>query len=143
MGERLLRTPPTKRSVPFAGQLLCIGECSAEGHQWTDASIVTDYVENLYGPGLAAIHTFNTMHLFTPDRFYLGQRLTHGKSQNIREACLCNFGPDQTWSSIYRDFLNHKKLEFKNKTTIQPVEPILSQNFLPPTIILLQMYKGR
>ncbi len=107
------------------------GKCSAEGHQWTDASIVTDYVEKSVRAWPRSYpHVQYDALVYSPTGFIWDNALTHGKKVRIYgEACLCNFGPDQTWSSIYRDFLNHKKLEFKNKTTIQPVEPILSQNF--------------
>ena len=68
--------------------------------------------------------------VYAPTGFIWDNALAHGKKVRIYgEACLCDFGAKQTWTSIYQDFLQHKKLEFKNKTTIQPVEAILSQNF--------------
>jgi hypothetical protein len=45
------------------------------------------------------------------------------------EACIPVFDKNLTWTSIYEDFKNGKKLEFKNKTTIDPVKNILSENY--------------
>ncbi len=107
------------------------GKCSAEGHQWTDASIVTDYVEKSVRAWIRSYpHVQYDALVYSPTGFIWDNALAHGKKVRIYgEACLTEFGPNQTWSSIYKDFLNNKKLEFKNKTTIQPVEAILSQNF--------------
>jgi len=107
------------------------GKCSAEGHQWTDASIVTDYVEKSVRAWIRSYpHVQYDALVYTPTGFIWDNALAHGKKVRIYgEACLCEFGAKQTWTSIYHDFLSHKKLEFVNKTTIQPVEAILSQNF--------------
>ncbi|MEI6277078.1 MAG: bifunctional YncE family protein/alkaline phosphatase family protein [Prolixibacteraceae bacterium] len=107
------------------------GKCSAEGHQWTDASIVTDYVEKSVRAWFRSYpHVQYDALVYAPSGFIWDNALAHGKKVRIYgEACLCEFGPGQTWSSIYKGYLNHEKLEFKNKTTIQPVEAILSQNF--------------
>lgn len=40
------------------------GKCSAEGHQWTDASIVTDYIEKNIRPGSEVIRMSRMMHWF-------------------------------------------------------------------------------
>ncbi len=107
------------------------GKCSAEGHQWTDASIVTDYVEKSVRAWIRSYpHVQYDALVYAPTGFIWDNALAHGKKVRIYgEACLCDFGAKQTWTSIYQDFLQHKKLEFKNKTTIQPVEAILSQSF--------------
>ena len=68
--------------------------------------------------------------VYSPTGFIWDNALAHNKKVRIYgEACLAEFGPGQTWSSIYKGFLNHEKLSFTNKTTIQPVEAILSQDF--------------
>jgi len=107
------------------------GKCSAEGHQWTDASIVTDYIEKSVKAWIRSYpHVEYDALVYTPAGFIWDNALAHGKKTRIYgEACLCDFGKKQTWSSIYKGFLNHEKLEFKNRTTIKPVEAILSQNF--------------
>ena len=106
------------------------GKCSAEGHQWTDASIVTDYVEKSVRAWIRSYpHVQYDALVYAPTGFIWDNALAHGKKVCIYgEACLCDFG-GQTWSAIYKGFLNHEKLTFTNKTTIKPVEAILSQNF--------------
>ncbi len=107
------------------------GKCSAEGHQWTDASIVTDYIEKSVRAWFRSYpHVQYDALVYSPTGFIWDNALAHGKKVMIYgEACSCKFGPKQTWSSIYRDFLNHDKLEFQNTTTVKPVEAILSQTF--------------
>ncbi len=107
------------------------GKCSAEGHQWTDASIVTDYVEKSVRAWYRSYpHVQYDALVYSPTGFIWDNALAHGKSVKIYgEACECEFAKGQTWSTIYKDYLNNKKLEFKNVTTIKPVEAILSQTF--------------
>jgi hypothetical protein len=106
------------------------GKCSAEGHQWTDASIVTDYVEKSVRAWIRSYpHVQYDALVYAPTGFIWDNALAHGKKVRIYgEACLCDFG-GKNWSTIYKGFLNHEKLNFTNKTTIKPVEAILSQNF--------------
>jgi len=107
------------------------GKCSAEGHQWTDASIVTDYVEKSVRAWIRSYpHVQYDALVYSPTGFIWDNALAHGKSVQIYgEACSCEFKTPQTWSSIYKGFLNKEKLEFTNHTTIKPVEAILSQTF--------------
>lgn len=107
------------------------GKCSAEGHQWTDASIVTDYVEKSVRAWFRSYpHVQYDALVYAPTGFIWDNALAHGKSVKIYgEACECEFAPGQTWSTIYKDYLEKKPLEFKNTTTIKPVEAILSQTF--------------
>ena len=106
------------------------GKCSAEGHQWTDASIVTDYVEKSVRAWIRSYpHVQYDALVYAPTGFIWDNALAHGKKVRIYgEACLCDFG-GKSWSEIYKGFLNHEKLTFTNKTTIKPVEAILSQNW--------------
>ncbi len=107
------------------------GKCSAEGHQWTDAAIVTDYVEKSVRAWIRSYpHVQYDALVYSPTGFIWDNALAHGKKVRIYgEACECEFATKQSWSSIYKGFLNNEKLEFKNITTIKPVEAILSQSF--------------
>ncbi len=107
------------------------GKCSAEGHQWTDASIVTDYVEKAVRAWIRSYpHVQYDALVYSPTGFIWDNGLAHGKKVRIYgEACSVEFKTGQTWSSIYKGFLNNEKLEFTNHTTIKPVEAILSQTF--------------
>jgi YVTN family beta-propeller protein len=107
------------------------GKCSAEGHQWTDASIVTDYIEKDVRAWFRSYpHVQEDALVYAPTGFIWDNALKYGKNVRIYgEASVPEYDQQFTWTSIYTDFLNHKKFEFKNKTTIKPVEKILSENY--------------
>lgn len=107
------------------------GKCSAEGHQWTDASIVTDYIEKDVRAWFRSYpHVQEDALVYAPTGFLWDNALKHGKNVRIYgEASTPEYNDKFTWTSIYNDFLEHKKFEFKNKTTIKPVEKILSETY--------------
>jgi len=107
------------------------GKCSAEGHQWTDMGIVTDYVEKNVRAWIRSYpHVQTDALVYAPTGFIWDNAMRAGKSVRIYgEACDVEFDKSLNWTSIYGGFLKGEKLDFKNKTTIKPVENILSQNF--------------
>ena len=107
------------------------GKCSAEGHQWTDAGMVTDYVEKNVRAWIRSYpHVQYDALVYAPTGFIWDNALKSGKTARIYgEACDVEFDKDLTWTSIYEGFQKGEKFNFKNKTTIKPVEAILSQNF--------------
>jgi hypothetical protein len=107
------------------------GKCSAEGHQWTDASIVTDYVEKDVRAWFRSYpHVQEDALVYAPTGFLWDNALKHGKNVRIYgEASVPEYSNQETWTSIYTGFLNGKKFEFRNKTTIKTVESILSKSY--------------
>jgi len=107
------------------------GKCSAEGHQWTDMAIVTDYVEkNVRAWFRSYPHVQEDALVYAPTGFIWDNARNHGKSVRIYgEACVPKFAKDATWTSIYNGFKKGEKFEFTNHTTIAPVEGILSENY--------------
>ena len=107
------------------------GKCSAEGHQWTDASIVTDYVEKDVRAWIRSYpHVQEDALVYAPTGFIWDNALKYGKNVRIYgEASVPEYDDKYTWTSIYNGFLNHEKFEFRNKTTIKSVENILSENY--------------
>lgn len=107
------------------------GKCSAEGHQWTDASIVTDYVEKEVRAWFRSYpHVQDDALVYAPHGFLWDNALKYNKNVRIYgEASEPEYDPAYTWTSIYTDFLNRKKFDFKNKTTIASVEKILSDTY--------------
>ncbi|MCK3685933.1 YncE family protein [Maribellus sp. YY47] len=107
------------------------GKCSAEGHQWTDMAMVTDYVEkNVRAWFRSYPHVQTDALVYAPTGFIWNNALNHGKSVRIYgEACVPKFDKDATWTSIYNGFKNGEKFEFTNHTTIAPAEGILSKNY--------------
>ena len=107
------------------------GKSSAEGHQWTDASIVTDYIEKDVRAWFRSYpHVQEDALVYAPTGFLWDNGLKYGKNVRIYgEASTPTYSAQYTWTSIYNGFLNHEKFEFKNKTTIKPVEKILSETY--------------
>jgi hypothetical protein len=107
------------------------GKCSAEGHQWTDMAIVTDYVEkNVRSWFRSYPHVQQDALVYAPTGFIWDNALKHGKSVRIYgEACVPEFARTSNWTSIYQDFLTGKPFVFRNITTIKPAEKILSQTY--------------
>jgi len=107
------------------------GKCSAEGHQWTDASIVTDYIEKDVRAWIRSYpHVQEDALVYAPTGFIWDNALKHGKKVRIYgEASSTIYDRSQNWTSIYNGFLNNEKFEFRNTTTVKPVENILSQNY--------------
>lgn len=107
------------------------GKCSAEGHQWTDASIVTDYVEKDVRAWIRSYpHVQEDALVYTPTGFIWDNAIKHGKNVRIYgEASTPQYDEKHTWTSIYQGFLKGEKFEFTNHTTVKPVEAILSQTY--------------
>lgn len=107
------------------------GKCSAEGHQWTDASIVTDYVEKDVRAWIRSYpHVQEDALVYTPTGFIWDNAVKHGKNVRIYgEASTPQYDEKHTWTSIYQTFLKNEKFEFTNHTTIKPVEAILSATY--------------
>ncbi len=107
------------------------GKSSAEGHQWTDMGMVTDYVEkNVRGWFRSYPHVQEDALVYAPTGFIWNNAQKHGKNVRIYgEACVPEYDPAFTWTSMYEGFNKGETLKFVNHTTIKPVEKILSPNY--------------
>jgi YVTN family beta-propeller protein len=107
------------------------GKSSAEGHQWTDAAIVTDYVEkNMRAWFRSYPHVQTDALVYAPTGFLWDNATRHGKSVKIYgEACIPEFDDNLKWADIYQGYLNKEPFEFHNITTIAPVRDLLSITF--------------
>jgi YVTN family beta-propeller protein len=107
------------------------GKCSAEGHQWTDASIVTDYIEkNMRAWFRSYAHVQTDALVYAPTGFIWDNATSHGKSVRIYgEASSPVMDEKLNWIDIYKKYKNGEKIDFSNSTTIEPVSKILSQSY--------------
>jgi YVTN family beta-propeller protein len=107
------------------------GKCSAEGHQWTDASIVTDYIEkNMRAWFRSYAHVQTDALVYAPSGFLWDNALSHNKSVRIYgEASVPKMDNKLKWTDIYKKYKNGEKVEFTNYTTIEGVKNILSQTY--------------
>ncbi|QEM10433.1 bifunctional YncE family protein/alkaline phosphatase family protein [Mucilaginibacter rubeus] len=107
------------------------GKCSAEGHQWTDAAMVTDYVEKSVRSWFRSYpHVQEDALVYDGNGFIWNNAADHGKSVRIYgEACAVHFDNKLSWSDIYNNYNAGKSFAFNNTSTISRVRPMLSQNF--------------
>ncbi|MDB4921319.1 bifunctional YncE family protein/alkaline phosphatase family protein [Mucilaginibacter sp.] len=107
------------------------GKCSAEGHQWTDAAMVTDYVEKSVRSWFRSYpHVQEDALVYDSNGFIWNNAADHGKTVRIYgEACIPHFDKKLTWTDIYNDYTAGKPFVFTNTSTISRVRPLLSQNF--------------
>jgi YVTN family beta-propeller protein len=107
------------------------GKCSAEGHQWTDAAIVTDYIEkNMRVWFRSYPHIQEDALVYSPTGFIWDNGLKHGKKVRIYgEASVPETEKQLSWAEIYNMFLKGEKPDFINHTTVEPVKNILSQTY--------------
>jgi hypothetical protein len=107
------------------------GKCSAEGHQWTDASIVTDYIEkNVRAWFRSYPHVQTDALVYAPSGFLWDNARKHGKSVEIfGEACTPQYDSKLTWSDIYAKYVNGDPFYFTNTTTLNTVKPLLSPTY--------------
>lgn len=109
----------------------CSGKSSAEGHQWTDAAMVTDYVEkNVRAWFRSYPHRQYDALVYGKFGFLWNQALDHGKKVRIYgEACFTEFDEKQNWTDIYRKYKAGQPFSLRNTSTISRVRPILSQTY--------------
>ena len=107
------------------------GKCSAEGHQWTDASIVTDYIEkNMRAWFRSYAHVQTDALVYAPTGFIWDNAMSKGKSVRIYgEASVPVMDKPLKWIDIYKKYKSGEKIEFTNYTTIEPVKKILSPTY--------------
>jgi YVTN family beta-propeller protein len=107
------------------------GKSSAEGHQWTDAAITTDYVEkNVRAWFRSYPHVQTDALVYDKNGFLWNDAMDHGKSVRIYgEACAPKWNTTLSWGNIYQLYIDKKPLDFTNETTISRIRPVLSQTY--------------
>ncbi len=104
------------------------GKCSAEGHQWADAAMVTDYVERMVRAWFRSYpHAQYDAMVYDKEGFIWNNALDHGKTVRIYgEACTTNVDKQLDWKQIYQLHEMNQPFDAKNVSTISRVRPILS-----------------
>jgi hypothetical protein len=107
------------------------GKSSAEGHQWTDAAMVSDYVEkNVRAWFRSYPHRQADALVYNKNGFIWNNALDHGKKVRIYgEACLTHYDTKMNWIDIYNKYVNHEALDFKNTSTIARIRPVISPDY--------------
>jgi YVTN family beta-propeller protein len=107
------------------------GKSSAEGHQWTDAAMPSDYIEkNVRAWFRSYPHTQYDALVYNKNGFIWNNALDHGKTVRVYgETATPVFDKKLTWTNIYQLWKSGKPFEFTNFTTIARVRPILSATY--------------
>ena len=104
------------------------GKCSAEGHQWTDAAMASDYIEkNVRAWFRSYPHRQDDALVYNKSGLIWNDALDHGKTVRIYgEACTTHYDHRLKWLDIYNRYMDHIDQGFTNTTTIGRIRPIIS-----------------
>ncbi|MBZ5858710.1 alkaline phosphatase family protein [Flavihumibacter profundi] len=107
------------------------GKSSAEGHQWTDAGMVSDYVEkNVRAWFRSYPHRQADALVYNKNGFIWNQALDYGKKVRIYgEACTSIYDPKLKWIDIYNNYKAGKKPVWTNTSTIARILPVISPTY--------------
>ena len=107
------------------------GKSSAEGHQWTDAGMVSDYVEkNVRAWFRSYPHRQEDALVYNKAGFIWNHASDHGKSVRIYgEACKTEYDTKLKWSDIYTNYKAGKQPDWYNSTTIARIRPLISPTY--------------
>jgi len=107
------------------------GKSSAEGHQWTDAALVSDYIEkNVRAWFRSYPHRQEDALVYSKNGFIWNNAMDHGKKVRIYgEACLTHYNGKMQWLDIYNKYTNHEALDVYNTTTISRIRPVISATY--------------
>lgn len=103
------------------------GKSSAEGHQWTDAGMVSDYVEkNVRAWFRSYPHRQDDALVYNKSGFIWNHALDHGKTVKVYgEACETEYDRNLKWLDLYKQYKAGIPPNWYNKTTIGRLNPII------------------
>ena len=104
------------------------GKSSAEGHQWADAAMTSDYVEKMVRAWFRSYpHRQEDALVYNRNGFIWNNALDHGKKVRVYgEACTTRYDPALKWADIYKGWQDQRDQGFVNTTTIARLRPIIS-----------------
>ena len=104
------------------------GKCSAEGHQWTDAAMASDYIEkNVRAWFRSYPHRQTDALVYNRNGLIWNNAMDHGKKVRVYgEACTTHYDHNLKWSDIYKGWQDHVDQGFSNTTTIGRIRSVIS-----------------
>lgn len=107
------------------------GKSSAEGHQWTDGAMVSDYVEkNVRAWFRSYPHRQEDALVYNKAGFIWNHASNLGKSVRVYgEACTTQYDEKLNWKAIYTQYKNGQSIPLHNTTTIAPLRPLIAPDF--------------
>ena len=107
------------------------GKSSAEGHQWTDAAMVSDYIQkNVRAWFRSYPHRQADALVYNKNGFIWNNALDHGKKVKVYgEACTTQYDRSLNWADLYKKYVDKEPVALNNSTTIARLRPIISPTF--------------
>ncbi len=107
------------------------GKSSAEGHQWTDAGMVSDYVEkNVRAWFRSYPHRQEDALVYNKSGFIWNHALDHGLRVKVYgEACKTIYDDRKGWKELYAFRESGQIPNWHNVTTIARLRPIISPDY--------------
>lgn len=107
------------------------GKSSAEGHQWTDAGMVSDYVQKSVRAWFRSYpHRQEDALVYNKAGFIWNHALRFGKLVKVYgEACETQYNRKLKWSDLYQQYKTGAAPSWVNTTTIDNLNPIIHPTF--------------
>jgi hypothetical protein len=107
------------------------GKSSAEGHQWSNAAIVSDYVEkNVRAWFRSYPHRQEDAMVYNSTGYIWNHAMDHGKKVRIYgEACRTIYDQRLKWKDLFTRYREGNKPDWKNTSTIERIRPVISPTF--------------
>lgn len=131
------------REFTLLDNIYCSGIMSADGHQWTDSGIATDYIERSfntwprsYPGGGADAHGYDSL-AYSPAGFIWNDALEHGKSvadfgefTTPHELWKSSGKPVTSWTDMYRDFTSGSNgIVYSAEAGLEALRPCVVSNY--------------
>ena len=125
----------------------CNGVLSADGHQWTNEGVVTDYIEKSFG-GFVRSYPYDgdDALAYASSGFIWDYVLRAGLSfRNYGEFVQAKIEPqDATWTDIYNDYLNNTNhVSIQATTELHTLEPYIAPTFVGFPGSVPDVYRAR
>ncbi len=125
----------------------CNGVLSADGHQWTNEGVVTDYIEKSFG-GFVRSYPYDgdDALAYASSGFIWDYVLRAGLTfRNYGEFVQARIEPkNATWTDIYNDYLNNtNKVSIRAETELHTLEPYIAPTFVGFPGSVPDVYRAR
>lgn len=125
----------------------CNGVLSADGHQWTDEGVVTDYIEKSFGGFVRSYPYDGTDALaYASSGFIWDYVLRAGLSfRNYGEFVQARIEPGTaTWTDIYNDYVNNtNQVTIRAETELHTLESYIAPTFVGFPGSVPDVYRAR
>ena len=125
----------------------CNGVLSADGHQWTDEGLVTDYLEKSFG-GFTRSYPYegDDVMAFASSGFIWDQALRAGLTfRDYGEMVHARMTPDDaTWQQIYHDFqTGERNVKIEATTPVRGLEPYIHPTYVGFPLTVPDVYRAQ